>query len=95
MHTFLVNKFDPENSAILMAIIDAEGRHPKPTDGPTHRFSVWNTPLVKVNEMYGCAYAWTKSYGLIGWRDDTGRQHFEWFPAGLIKRVERSDWHGR
>lgn len=90
-----MNKFDPENTAILMAIIDAERRHPKPTDGPVQRFPVWKTPLVKVNEMYGRAYAWTRSYGLIGWRDDTGQQHYEWFPADLIKRVERSDWHGR
>lgn len=33
-----MNKFDPDSTAILMAIIDAEGRYPKPGDGPTQRF---------------------------------------------------------
>lgn len=95
VHTFPVNKFDSENNAILMAIIDGEGRHPKPTDGPANRFPVWNTPLVKVGEIYGHAYAWTRSYGLVGWRDEARGQHFEWFPGVLIKQVERGDWHGR
>lgn len=94
-HTELVNKFDPDSNAILMAIIDAEGRHPKPSDGPTHRFPIWDTPLVKVNKMYGKAVAYTRSYGLIDWNDDAGSHHMEWFPADLIQRVGREDWHGR
>lgn len=94
VHTVLVNKFDPENGAVLMAIIDAEARHPKPGDGPTHRFPIWDKPLVKVNTMYGHAYGYTRSYGLVGWWDGKGAHHMEWIAADLIQRVKRSDWHG-
>lgn len=45
--------------------------------------------------FYGHAYAWTRSFGLVGWRDKAGVQHFEWFSGVVIKRVERGDWHGR
>lgn len=93
-HTVLVNKFDPDSNAILMAIIDAEKRHPKPSDGQTQRFPIWNKPLVKVRTMYGHAFGYTRSYGLIGWWDNTGKHHMEWFPADLIQRVKRADWHG-
>lgn len=89
-----MSKFDTDNNAIMMAIIEAENRHPKPTDGPTSRFPVWDQPWVKINRMYGRAVAYTRSYGLIAWLDDTRVQHLEWFPADLIQRVSRSDWHG-
>lgn len=93
-HNVLVNKFDPDSNAVLMSIIDAETRHPKPSDGQTQRFPIWNKPLVKVRAMYGHAFGYTRSYGLIGWWDDTGTHHLEWFPADLIQRVKREDWHG-
>lgn len=65
VHTVPVNKFDPDTNAILMAIIDTEARHPKPGDGPTHRFPIWDKPLVKVNSMYGHAYGYTAPTGSL------------------------------
>ena len=90
-----MNKFDPESIANLLAVDEALARHPKPSDGPPRRFPVWNKPLVKINDIYGEAHAYTRSYGLIGWKDNTGREHLEWFHADQIKRVERENWHGR
>lgn len=89
-----MNKYDSENNATMMAIIDAERRHPKPSDGQTHRFPHWDQPLVQVNAMYGRAIAYTHSYGLISWVDASRSKHVEWFPADLIKRVSRENWHG-
>ncbi|MCQ9162958.1 hypothetical protein [Arthrobacter sp. STN4] len=78
-----------------MSIVDAEDRHPKLADGPTRRLPVWEMPLVNVGEVYGRAVAYTRSFGLISWRDDASGQRMEWFPADAIHRVERSDRHGR
>lgn len=47
-----------------------------------------------MNTIYGHAFGYTHSYGLIGWWDNTGKHHMEWFPADLIQRVKRADWNG-
>lgn len=94
VHTSLVNKFDPDATLFLMAIADAEDRHPDRSDGPPTRFSIWDQPLVKVRDVYGRAVEYTPSYGLIAWWDDAKAQHLEWFPAGQINRVASKDWHG-
>ncbi|WP_133159122.1 hypothetical protein [Arthrobacter glacialis] len=89
-----MNKFDPDSTEIMLAIIEAEARHPDPGDGPVTRFSIWAKPWVKVGDVYGRAAAYTHSYGLVAWWDETKTHHLEWFPANQIKRVARSDWHG-
>lgn len=78
----------------MIATADAEERHPDPSDGPQTRFNIWNKPLVRVGIVYGHAFAYTRSYGLIGWWDVEGKHHLEWFPANEIQRVKRSEWHG-
>ncbi|GAA5229284.1 hypothetical protein GCM10025779_00970 [Arthrobacter cryoconiti] len=79
----------------MIAIVDAESRHPKPSDGDTVRFPAWDQPYVKASRTYGRAVAYTRTYGLIFWLDDSNGKHFEWFPADMIQRVTRDDWHGR
>jgi len=36
-------------------------------------------PLVEVDGLYGQAVAYTRSYGLITWRDSDRVQRMEWF----------------
>lgn len=93
-HTIHVNKFDPDSTITIMAIIAAEDRHPDKTDGAPTRFSLWDQPFVKVGELYGRAVEYTRSYGLIAWWDESKVYHLEWFPAAQISRVTRKDWHG-
>ena len=87
MHTILMNKFDPDGHAILMAIIEAESRHPEPGDGAMQRFSIWQQPRVVVNGLEARAVAYTRRFGLLSWQEADGTRRTEWFPAELIKRL--------
>ncbi|AIY03021.1 hypothetical protein ART_3422 [Arthrobacter sp. PAMC 25486] len=82
-----MNKFDPDSSALMMAIIDAERKHPKQEELPTVRFPAWKQPQIKFNGQAGVAVGWTRSYGLVQFVDSGGEQRLEWVAAGLIKRV--------
>lgn len=88
-------KQDSTAFARMMAQTSADDKHPKPDDGKIIEMEVGNQPLVRVNEIYGRAIKYTRSYGLIEWIDDQRVYHVQWFPAGQVKRVDQEAWRGR
>jgi hypothetical protein len=78
-----------------MAQLDADSKHPKPDDGKIIEMDPGKQPLVRVNEIYGRAIKYTRSYGLIEWVDEQRVYHVQWFPAGQVKRVDEESWRGK
>ncbi|WP_426007214.1 hypothetical protein ACPFL9_09230 [Paenarthrobacter sp. NyZ202] len=88
-------KQDSTAFARMMAQLDADSEHPKPDDGKIIEMNPDKQPLVRVNEIYGRAIKYTRSYGLIEWVDDQRVYHVQWFPAGQVQRVDQESWRGR
>ncbi|MFF2840533.1 hypothetical protein [Paenarthrobacter sp. NPDC057981] len=88
-------KQDSAAFARMMAQLDADSKHPKPDDGKIIEMALGKQPLVRINEIYGRAIKYTRSYGLIEWVDDQRVYHVQWFPAGQVKRVDAESWRGR